>query len=461
MKRKAFAVIVFLFLGTLLCVHHPSWSNATPSPCPTPGQIITGPVHDAQIAEYREKYLKTADSYLQARNHKSACITYQKLLDILFKKSVESNFDVWMSAYGSLYKQADMKLKKTLSLYQEERRKTLAAFCARKEKERLSPSPYIPVIKKRVPLRVKGDLSPDGALVIAAFNTESPPINSNHIIGVYLAESGEKIYDEMPIPDDRNNPQINRWGRAYVMQDPVWSPDGLCYAYSINGALCVSNDGSGKPVLISGIPDRDEVHDHLLGWAPDGKKLVYIRNENESRVIYWNTSRGEKEHRVMAGEKACFSEDSSRLVIISGGKAWHSVLKTGKTEQLGNADECALSPDNRMIVLQKKSRIPGSISMVGREGTRGVEKELFSTGSSFFKGYEAPLFNSAMFLAPDLIAFNVTWKKGSRRVGDVWCYSLSLKKGAPVTFDGTSALSPWLSTPKILATRKELLHLSR
>jgi hypothetical protein len=99
--------------------------------------------------------------------------------------------------------------------------------------------------------------------------------------------------------------------------------------------------------------------------------------------------------------------------------------------------------------------------MVGREGASGVEKELFSTGSPLFNGYEAPSFNNAMFLAPDLIAFNVTWKKGSRRVGDVWCYSLSLKKGAPITVDGTSTLSPWLSTPKILATHKELLHLSR
>ena len=105
--------------------------------------------------------------------------------------------------------------------------------------------------------------------MLTSFNTESPPISSNHIIGVYLAESGEKLYDEMPVPDDRKNPQINRWGRAYVMQNPVWSPDGTRYAYTINGALCVNNDGTGKPLLLSQIPDNEAVTDRLMAWSPD------------------------------------------------------------------------------------------------------------------------------------------------------------------------------------------------
>lgn len=415
---------------------------------------------EQEITSFKELYVKTGDSFVSDGQYKESCLIYQKLLDILFKKSVDSNFDVWMSAYGNLYKQVDLKLKRARKLFESKRKGTLEEIFARKLKERKSFSSSIPKIKKRMALKQKGDLSLDGTLILSVFNTGSPPINSNHIIGVYVADTGEKLFDDTPIPDDRSNPQINRWGRIYKMLDPCWSPDGSKYAYSINGAVCVNDDGSGKPVLISHIPDKEDVNDVSFGWSTDSRKLYYIRTEGANRTVYWNSYRGDKEQKIMAGEKACFSSNSCRIAIVNKSRIFIYNLTTGKSEQICPGEDVIFSPDDKSIFVLRKVKGTGIMSAHFRDLATGKERELFDTSHSVFGNYSQKIIKETQFLSGDLIAFSLGYQKNEKKLSDIWIISVSKGTISPLTSDGTSILSKWLSTQTVIASQKELLYLS-
>ena len=125
-------ISALLLVSTLLLASPGSqgaaWASVTPAP-PVAG------AQDTEIASLREKYLIPAEGLCAAGKYRDACISCQKLLDILFKKSVTSNFDVWMSAYGNLYKQADSRLRKARAGFEEARKPVLRNACARKQQD--------------------------------------------------------------------------------------------------------------------------------------------------------------------------------------------------------------------------------------------------------------------------------------------------------------------------------------
>jgi hypothetical protein len=420
---------------------------------------------EREIAGYRETFVKAGDLLVRDKNYRKACTTYQKLLDILFKKSVDSNFDIWMGAYGTLYKETDLKLKRAKVLFLENRRTSLAAAYQRKLAERMeSGSPAPRRIIKRLALPRTGSLAVDGKLIVTTFNTESPPINSNHIIGVYDAEAGDKLFDDTPIPDDRKKPQITRWGGIYVMTDPQWSPDGTRYAYFINGALCVNDDGSGTPALISNIEDSDSTHDIHFWWSPDAKKLAYLRKVKGKTTLYWNTLKGDREQKIMEGDGACFSSDSGRIAILSASKVFLHTLATGKTEQLCSGDGAAFSPDDSLLAITAHGTSAAAFSLSLRDLRRGTTRELFNSAHPAFSPPNKSSINGVCFLSRSLVAFNIASLREGKKVTDLWICPVS-EAGSPslkpLSSDGRTALIQWLNTPTEVATERELLRLGR
>jgi Tol biopolymer transport system component len=453
--------VVLLSFSLIFCIATGTYGDTVPSE--EYGQFLGSTKLEQEIIALREQYLNAGDALVNRKDYRSACITYQKLLDILFRKSVDSNLDVWMGAYGPLYKQADLRQKTARKLFEESRKSVLASACESRKKARLSSPAAIPAVRERRALKEKGDLSVDGTLIISTFNTQSPPINSNQIIGVYLAQSGQKIFDDTPIIDDRKNPQISRWKGVYIVTDPRWSPDGTRYAYCINGALCVSDDGSAKPALVSSIPDSETLEDRLIDWSPDSRKLLYSRNLKEGKTIYWNTLNGEKERKLITGDWAAFSSDSQRVAISRASKLTVINLKDGKSEQAGSGDECSFSPDDQtLLVLRKgKGTARGGDSLFARGLAGGRERELLTSAAPFLSKLNSPSLSSPVWLAKTLIAFNVSHQKDGKTKSDIWAYSLTSNKAAPLTADGSSTLAPWLQSPSRVLTQKELIILSR
>ncbi len=453
--------IVLLSASLFFSIVTGTYGDSTPSD--EYSQFLSSTKLEQEIITLREQYLNAGDAFMNRKDYRNACITYQKLLDILFKKSVDSNLDVWMGAYGPLYKQTDIKQKSARKLFEESRKGILRNSYESRLKEQLSSPSGLPSVRERRTLREKGDLSVDGALILSTFNTQSPPMNSNQIIVVYLAQSGQKIFDDTPIIDDRKNPQISRWKGTYIISAPHWSPEGIRYAYCINGALCVSDDGSGKPALVSSIPDNESLQDTMLEWSPDGRKLLYERNLKEGKTIFWNSLNGEKERKLMTGEWATFSSDSRRVAISHASRIILINLKDGKIDSAGTGEECSFSPDDSALLILRKPKGGASNSdcLVVRELNRGKEREILTSAHPSFSRLTSPSFSSPVWLAKTLIAFNVSYQKEGKKRSDVWIFSLSKNTPASITSDGSSTLAQWLSTPSQVLTQKELIILSR
>lgn len=430
--------------------------------------IITTPIPDStkmsaekELILYREQYVNTGDALLSAKKYREACLTYQKLLDILFRKSSEGNFDAWMGSYGMMYKQADQKLRRAKTLFLESRRRLLEKIYAAKAARRLtSAPPPSKVIKRRgIFSRERGSLSVDGDLILTTLTTGSPLVSANQLTGIYLSDSGEKLYDEAPIPDDRNNPQMHRWGRTYIIQNPVWAPDGSRYAYTINGALCVSDDGKGRPLLVSRISDNTSVNDIQFSWSFDGRKLLYVRSDGKSRTLFWNSCQGGEELKIMEGDHGCFSPDSSRIAIVHDGKIFIYSTATGKIDPVSRGAEVRFCPDDRQILIVRVSK--GNYRFILRNLSDSSEKELFTSAHGAFGREGEIACREPMFLSRNLIAFNVIGVKRGSRSSDIWIFDTESSRLAPLTRDGKSSLREWISTPSEIATGREILYLSR
>jgi hypothetical protein len=417
---------------------------------------------EREIAGFRETYVRAGDSLVKEKDYRKACFTYQKLLDILFKKSVDANFDVWMGAYGSLYKETDLRLKRAKVFFLENRRGIVAAAYKRKLAERIEPAAPPQKIIKRTALLKKGSLAVDGKLILTTFDTESPPLNSNHIIGVYDADRGEKLYDETPLPDDRKKPQINRWGGIYVMKDPQWSPDGKRYGYFINGALCVNDDGSGSPALISSIEDSNSMNDIRFWWSPDGTRLAYLRKEKEKTALYWNTFRGEKEQKIMEAENACFSSDSAKIAIVSSSRVYLHTLASGKTVQICAGDALAFSPDDNCLAVTLYGKTASTFSVSLRDLRKGNTRQLFNLSHPAFSRCSKCSISNVAFLSLNSIAFTILFEKEGKKRTDLWvCAINNGDTPRPLSSDGRTAMIDWLNSPTEVATERELLKLGR
>ncbi|MHC9544949.1 MAG: TolB family protein [Vulcanimicrobiota bacterium] len=456
--------VILLSVSLIIIITAGSYGDNIPSG--DYAQYLGSTKIEQEIITLKEQYLNAGDAFINKKDYRNACITYQKLLDILFKKYIDSNQssqDIWLGGYYPLYKQTDIKQKSARILFEKSRKAVLSSAYQSKLQARLSSPSNMPSVRERRPHREKGNLSVDGALILSTFNTQSPPINSNQIVVVYLAQSGQKLYDDMPIPDDRKNPQISRWKDTCIITSPQWSPDGTRYACCINGALCVNDDGSGKPALISSIPDSESLQDTFLEWSPDGRKLLYARNLKEGKTIFWNTLNGEKERKLMTGERATFSSDSQKVAISHASKTTIINLKDGKSEQAGAGEECSFSPDDQtLLVLRKgKGTAQGGDSLFVRGLAGGRERELLTSAAPFLSKLASPSLSSPVWLAKTLIAFNVSHQKDGKTKSDIWAYSITSNKAAPLTSDGSSTLAQWLSTPSQVMTQKELIILSR
>ncbi|MDQ7821680.1 MAG: hypothetical protein RDV48_02675 [Candidatus Eremiobacteraeota bacterium] len=411
-------------------------------------------VSEGELADIRERHVKLADSLAAKEDYRGACIAYQKALDELMKRGMDHGFDEWMRIYGSLYKQVDGKLRKSRSLFEAGRKHFLADLYSRHQKERLSQAASLSGTVRSTPLKKAGSLSLDGTLVLAVAPSDSPFADSRQVVGLFAAESGEKLYEESPVPDDRHNPQITRWGRSYLMRNPVWSPDGTRYAYTLNGALCVNDDGSGKPVLVSAIPDSRTENDVAFWWSPDGKKLAYVRDDGKSRTVYWNMAAGASEQKVSAGSRACFSSDSSMIAVIAASRVHLFSLATGRSEALGSGDECAFSPDDSLVAVVKRQG--GTWSLDACDLKKRRETGLAS--SRDFRAFTGSTPRDITFLSRNLLAFTLSGSRGGRRVSEIWACSLP-QGGISMVREGE--LRQWLATPMRLATEQELLFFSR
>lgn len=463
MKKKGIRylllILILMALNQLITMSETVKCNlfsATAATSPIPESTKMNP--EQEIMLFKEKYVKVGDTLLSGKKYQDACITYQKILDILFRKSIDSNFDAWMGSYGKFYKQIDLKQKRARTLYEESRKRLLEKIYEKKKYELISSSPPpLKVIKRKILNgRMKGSLSGDGDIILSSLDTESPPVNPNHIIGFYLAESGEKLFDDTPIPDDRKNPQIHRWGHTYLMQDPVWSPDSTRYAYTINGALCVNDDSTGRPALISNIADNKSVNDTFCAWSLDGKKLLYIRTEGKTKTVFCNNLTGENEQKIMQGEKACFSIDSQKIAVIHNSKIFIYFVKNGKNEQISIGNEVIFSPSNEHILVGRVLKEKQAYFL--KNINDGTEKELFNSQNPAFAKREQTICKDPIFLSRNLLAFNLFSKKEGR---NIWIFDIETSNLTPLTRDGNSLLREWFSTPSEIATQKEVLYLSR
>ena len=313
--NKQIVVILFLILITVNSVYAATASSIftlNKNPKKTP------PVKESvQITQLRRKYCNRAESLSSSGNHLDACIVYQNLIEELngFSKNVPVN--KWLLSYNGFYREIISNQTREKNIYDSSRMPFLSDFFKAQKQSRKLTLNKIPTLVSRTVLPVKGDLSLDSKQILAVTPSFSPFYASQNVISVFSSIDGKKIYESLPIPDDRNNPQIVRWGWAYSVSRAKWSPDGTKYAYLLNGALCI-NSVDGKPVLISSVPDSKKISDISFLWSSEGKHLVYIRAEEDAKYVCLNNAIGSDETKIGKGSYAALSLDGNLVVLGQG-----------------------------------------------------------------------------------------------------------------------------------------------
>ncbi len=273
---------------------------------------------NASITLYRKKFLPKASSESKAGKHMLACTTYQQLLDALIMELSDTTADKWLSVYGRFYQEINAAQLREKNLYESSKALPLTSLLKENVKLRQSNLPKSLKVAQRIPLARKGSISSDEELLMSVIPSKSPFHGSLNIVGFFSVQKQCKVSESLPVPDDRSNPQINRWGRNYSISSPVWSPDGYRYAYLLNGALCVGNFNE-KTILISSIPDSADVKDVSFSWSSLGQHLVYIRADKGARYVYWNKVQGGLEQKIGKGSTAVVSANGDKVVYGSGG----------------------------------------------------------------------------------------------------------------------------------------------
>lgn len=403
-----------------------------------PGRIA--PQSDKEVTAYRKTYFVTAQKLSSAGKNREACAVLQKLLDEMIALSGRISFEEWTQNYGRFYQETVQLQSSYRDLYESARQKKLAGLGESRLASRKASLSYNPKVKKKTALPVKGSLSADGELIICDIASNSPMVSGERVIAFYSASSGEKLFEELPVPDDRDNPQINRWGRNYRITKPLWSPDGSAYAYILNGSLCLSPRVGGKPRLFSDIPDNMDVNDEDFAWSPAGDRIVYVRKaRGGAPSLFWKSLAGGREKPVGTGTAACFSDDGSRILYTQDGKIFLHTVGSEKSAALTAGERALFSPDGSAAAVVRKNG-----QVIQKDLKSGAEKELFPPDTG------APV--SAVYLCRNTVLCS--------RDGKIL---VSVNGGKPYALaDGIgSFMKGWLGAADAFATEKELFLLEK
>lgn len=309
-----------------------------------------------RISQLKGKYCKSAEKLSASGDHLGSSILYQNLIDDLNSRAKTMPVSKWLLSYNAFYQETLATQLKERNLYNSSRVASLASSLKNQQQASKLKLAKMPQIVSRMPLAVNGDLSLDSKQILTVTPSFSPFYASQNIISIFSAVNGKKIYEELPIPDDRNNPQINRWGWTYSVSRAKWAPDGTRYAYLLNGALCV-NSVAGKPALISYVPDSKVISDLDFSWSYDGNSLVYIRQQEDGKYVYLASPIDTEETKLGKGNFAAVSFDGSYAVFGQGNK--HKLYNAVKKKVISSftGTNPIFSSDAKSVVFIKNNAI--------------------------------------------------------------------------------------------------------
>ena len=298
--------------------------------------------NEKNIQQYRIKYLEKAQKQIDSGDNLQACLTVRKLIDLLLKKTSEMTVDEWIASYGRFYKEVTEIQNQYKKKFIESRNISIKKDYEQIKRDRLSVKnfPKIKEIKD-----INSFISIDGLLSIKSINDL---YSDNSHIGITIFDNNEKIFEELPIPDDGKNPQIKRWSKRYIIKSPKWSPTGETYAYLLNGALCISSQ-INKPILISEIKDIDN------------ETTAFINNISEK-----------KEKKIGKAENISISSNGKFAVIENNGKISLYNSETNKLTDFANGKNPTFSTDDKNIIY-----VSNNNSINSKQITDKKEKILF------------------------------------------------------------------------------------
>ena len=269
--------------------------------------------NEKKLQEYKELYLDKAKNQSDSGNFLQACLTVRKLINILLKKTNEMTMDEWITSYGRFYREVIDTQNQYKKKFIESRSVSIKKEFENIRRDRLSVKN---LLKAKQIENINSFISTDGLLSIYAVNDQ---YSDNSHIAINTADKNEKLFEELPIPDDSKNPQIKRWSRKYEIKTPKWSPDCEYYAYLLNGALCISSQ-INKPIIISEIKDVENSNDLSFDWSLDGKNLCYLRKVNNETIAFINNIYDKREKKIGKADYVSISSDGKFAVIENNGK---------------------------------------------------------------------------------------------------------------------------------------------
>lgn len=315
---------------------------------------------EAGMNAYRTEYFQKAARLSEEGRNLEACAVVQKLIDRLLKKSGGATADEWLESYAPLYKEAIGLRNSYRAKAESFWRAPFEKSYRRASKDRLSGNVAMDE-PREAPCH--GSLSPDQTVCLYSGKSG---VGSHAISALTL--KGDKLWEEIPVPDDKKNPQIKRWGKAATIKSPKWSPDGKRYAFILNGALCVASSG-GRKELVSGIRDSSEENDVSFDWSADGLGLIYVRDRRGSRTAHYCPAGGGPESSLGAADWAAISPDGSRAATSLGDEITVKSARGGKAELSAKGRRPVFTPDGKGLLYV------GSDGSLKRRAIRGKSEE--------------------------------------------------------------------------------------
>lgn len=299
--------------------------------------------NEKKLQEYKELYLDKAKNQSDSGNFLQACLTVRKLINILLKKTNEMTMDEWITSYGRFYREVIDTQNQYKKKFIESRSISIKKEFENIRRDRLSVKN---LLKAKQIENINSFISTDGLLSIYAVNDQ---YSDNSHIAVNTADTNEKLFEELPIPDDSKNPQIKRWSRKYEIKTPKWSPDCEHYAYLLNGALCISSQ-INKPIIISEIKDVESSNDLSFDWSLDGKNLCYLRKVNNETIAFINNIYDKREKKIGKADYVSISSDGKFAVIENNGKISLYNSNTNKLIEFASGKYPVFSTDDKSII---------------------------------------------------------------------------------------------------------------